>query len=887
MNNNNGTLEVKLSRDLNLTSAGSITLGDTLLNSTGLTITGGPSVTKGGVNAGNKTITNVANGTNGTDAVNLNQLNASVANAGFNLVTKAVTGTNGQSSEVDGLTAAGKRLATNENFTLDAGNNIVIKQIDNGYEIATSNNLVIGEKGANGKDGVDGSIGVNGKDGSAVAINGKDGSISLTGPKGADGKDGASANISVKDGAKGLDGNDGKNGESKTRIVYKKPNGDIEEVATLKDGLKFKGDDGKEIAKKLNETLSITGGAKGTLTDNNIGVVNEGGSLKVKLAENITLGNNGSVNIGNTTVNNDGLTIKGGPSVTAGGINAGNKKITGVANGTNPTDAVNLSQLNASAASSKTEVKAGNNVNIKKETGANGQDIYTVNANTSTVSNGSSKIKVTSIDKGNNVTDYAVDLSDEAKAQLAKEESVTAGDTNVKVTPNGTNASGGKDFAVSLNKDLNLTKDGSITLGNTTLKEGNLTMGNTTVNNDGVTIKDGPSITNNGVNAGDKKISNVKDGDITPTSKDAINGGQLYTAMNNTGFNLATNGQDTATDKRINNNEVFNLNQGNNIVVKQIDNGYEISTGNNLVIGEKGKPGQNGQPGKDGVDGSIGVNGKDGSSVVINGKDGSIGLTGPKGADGKDGVSANLSVKDGAKGLDGNDGKNGESKTRIVYKKPNGDVEEVATLNDGLKFKGDNGEVINKKLNETLNITGGAKGTLTDNNIGVVNEGGSLKVKLAENITLGNNGSVNIGNTTVNNDGLTIKGGPSVTAGGINAGNKVISNVANGVKGTDAVNMNQLNQVRGDIYNVNNRVDKLDKRVRGIGANAAAASSLPQVMSPGKSMVAAAAGGYSGASAVAVGYSRASDNGKVILKLTGTANSAGHYSGGVGVGYQW
>ena len=101
------------------------------------------------------------------------------------------------------------------------------------------------------------------------------------------------------------------------------------------------------------------------------------------------------------------------------------------------------------------------------------------------------------------------------------------------------------------------------------------------------------------------------------------------------------------------------------------------------------------------------------------------------------------------------------------------------------------------------------------------------------------------------------------------------------------MNVSQLKQVQGNINAVNRKVDKLDKRVRGIGASSAAASSLPQVYLPGKSMVAAAAGGYGGASAVAVGYSRASDNGKLILKLQGTANSQGHVSGGVGVGYQW
>ncbi|OOF79287.1 hypothetical protein BKG96_02985 [Rodentibacter caecimuris] len=847
--------------------------------------------------SGNNTFNDVLNNITGDalkNAVNVGDLknatkditNTTLSAVGFALKSAKVADSNGVVETADDLSEEGKRLTNNETFNLNAGNNIVIKQINDGYEIATSNNITVGK---DGKDGVDGKIGVNGKDGASVVLNGKDGSIGLTGPRGADGKDGASVNITVANGTGTLDADD-KGGKGIERLVYNTTNADgsttTREIATKDDGLKFKGDNGKEIAKKLGETLNITGGVTDTtkLTNDNIGVTNENGNLSVKLSKDLNLTKDGSVTIGNTTLNDKGLTIAGGPSVTIDGIDAGNKRITKVADGVDPTDAVNLSQLNRSMAAAKTEVTAGKNVNVTSRTGANNQTIYTVNAEKSVVK-GSDSVKVTANrDDANFTTTYDIDLSDEMKKQIAKEESVSAGDTNVKVVENGTNASGGKDFAVSLNKDLNLTKDGSVTIGGTTLKEGNLTMGNTTVGNDGLTIKDGPSITQNGIDAGNKVVNNVADGDISPNSKQAINGGQLHKAIADSGFNLATNGQDTAKDKRINNNETFNLNQGNNIVVKQIDNGYEISTGNDLVIGEKGEPGKDGKPG---IDGKIGVNGKDGSSVVIKGEDGSIGLTGPKGADGKDGASANISVKNGTKGLDGNDGKDGESKTRIVYAKPNGQTEEVATLNDGLKFKGDDGKEIAKKLNETLNITGGANGKLTDKNIGVVNEGGNLTVKLAENITLGDNGSVNIGNTTVNNDGLTIKDGPSVTTSGINAGNKVISNVADGKKGNDAVNVNQLNQVRGDIYNVNNRVDKLDKRVRGIGANAAAAASLPQVMLPGKSMVAAAAGGYSGASAVALGYSRASDNGKVILKLTGTANSAGHYSGGVGVGYQW
>ncbi|BFU61420.1 autotransporter [Rodentibacter sp. JRC1] len=824
---------------------------------------------------------------------------------GFNLKSAIVAGSNGAVSEQDGLTEADKRLTNNETFNLNAGNNIVIKQIANGYEVATSNNITVGAAGKDGKDGVDGTIGVNGKDGSAVVINGKDGSIGLTGAKGADGKDGASATIKVVNGTKGLDGNDGKDGESKTRIEYVKPNGDKEEIATLKDGLQFKGDNDQVINRTLNSQLNIVGGAQeANLTANNIGVIGHAnGTMEVKLNKDLNLTKDGSITLGNTTlkdgnftmgnvtINNDGLTIKDGPSITNKGIDAGNKAITNVANGTNATDAVNLSQLNASTAAAKTEVQQGKNVVVTNTTAADGHTIYTVNAEKSVVTGSNAVNVTTTVDKANFTTSYNIDLSDEMKKQIAKEESVTAGDSNIKVVANGTNRSGGKNFDVSLNKDLNLTKDGSVTIGGTSLTDGNVTVGNTTLNNDGLAIKNGPSITNEGINAGNKKVTNVADGDISPNSKDAINGSQLYTSIANSGFNLATNGEVIGTNKRINNNETFTLNQGKNIVVKQIDNGYEVSTANNFIIGEKG------EPGKDGVDGTIGVNGKDGSSVVINGKDGSIGLTGPKGADGKN-ATATIRVIDGQKGLDGNDGKDGESKTRIEYTKQDGSKEQVATLNDGLEFMGDSGTVSKQKLNSRVNVVGGQadESKLSSAaNIGVVSDGkGKLTVKLAKDIDLGKEGSVAIGNTTVNNNGLVIKGSDpkgtdtvSVTDKGISAGNKVISNVAPGVKPTDAVNKGQLDQVRGDIYNVNNRVDNLDKRVRGIGANAAAASSLPQVYMPGKSMVAAAAGGYSGASAIAVGYSRASDNGKVILKLTGTANSAGHYSGGVGVGYQW
>ena len=261
-----------------------------------------------------------------------------------------------------------------------AGDNLTVKQdIDattgeHTYTYALSNDIKVGK---DGKDGIDGKIGVNGKDGSSVVINGKDGSIGLNGK---DGKDG----LTIR-GEKGQDGVDGKNGTNGiTRIVYEDHNHDKHEVATLDDGMKYAGDDAqgadksKVIAKKLNETMDVVGGAdKSKLTDNNIGVNNVDGKLKVQLSKEVNLTPSGSLTIGDTVVNNNGLTISGGPSITKTGINAGNKTIVNVDAGVNDTDAVNVKQLKTA----KTEVKAGNNVTVDTTYGNDGHTIYTVNAN--------------------------------------------------------------------------------------------------------------------------------------------------------------------------------------------------------------------------------------------------------------------------------------------------------------------------------------------------------------------------------------------------------------------------------------------------------------------------------------------------------------------------
>ena len=605
-----------------------------------------------------------------------------------------------------------------------AGDNLTIAQhIDNAtgeqtYTYALSNDIKIGK---DGKDGIDGKIGVNGKDGSSVVINGKDGSIGLNGK---DGKDG----LTIR-GEKGQDGVDGKNGTNGiTRIVYEDHNNDKHEVATLDDGMKYAGDDAqgadksKVIAKKLNQTMDIVGGANSTkLTDNNIGVNNVDGKLKVQLSKEVNLTPSGSLTIGDTVVNNNGLTISGGPSITKTGINAGNKTIVNVDAGVNDTDAVNVQQLKKA----KTEVKAGNNVTVDTTYGNDGHTIYTVNAN-----------------------------------------DVALGDAVLKYSANGTNTQ-----SVKLSQGLNFV-------------DGNYTSA---------------SVDANGQVKYDVTIGKVKDGVDGKPGVDGKDGiatvKTVVDTINNSGWkgDVTGNTVNNHTATIVKPGTTVNFGAGKNLTVEQIvdrvtgDHTYNYALSDDIKVGKDGK---------DGVDGKIGVNGKDGSSVVINGKDGSIGLNGK---DGKDGLT--MKAKDGQPGVNGKDGI-----TRIVYEDNNKNTHEVATLDDGMKYAGDDAQgtdkskVIAKKLNQTMDIVGGANSTkLTDNNIGVNNVDGKLKVQLAQNIDLTPAGSLTIGGTSITDNGLVINQGPSITKGGINAGNKTIVNVAPGVNDTDAVNVKQLKSAKTEV----------------------------------------------------------------------------------------
>ena len=785
--------------------------------------------------------------------------------------------------ELDGTSTATK-VKPGAVVNFDAGKNLKVKQTLNGddhtYTYSLDSNLtnldkvvVNGKDGVDGKDGVtitgpngakgeDGKVGITGKDGKdAVSIAGKDGvgHIGLTGPKGADGSDGKSVDISTNDGTQTLVNQEPGTDKSQ-RIVYTPKDKDgnpikgkdgkdiVREVATMDDGLKFAGDDGqtddsKVIAKKLNQKVDIVGGADKTkLTENNIGVNNKDGKLDVQLSKDINLTDAGSIKFGdnNLSINKDGLTITNGPSVTKEGINAGNKAITNVKAGTNNTDAVNVSQLNAVKAAER-HIKPGEyavdnsgNVTMTYLDG-NGQDV----ANEKAVITGVAKNDLSNI-------------TDAGKKVITGLGSVVKAGQNVTVDTDTDATTGQKTYTVNaIAQNLGDAELAYKSNGDTATK-------NTVKVSDGLDFTNGnfttASVGANGVVKYDVNIGEIEHGANGKDGKPGVKGNDglatvktVVEAINNSGWlanaTKSTGELDgTSTATKVKPGAVVNFDAGKNLKVKQTINGddhtYTYSLDSNLTNLDKivvnGKDGANGKDGvtitgpngAKGEDGKVGITGKDGKDAVsIAGKDGvgHIGLTGPKGADGSDGKSVDISTNDGTQTLVNQEPGTDKSQ-RIVYTPKDKDgnpikgkdgkdiVREVATMDDGLKFAGDDGQtddskVIAKKLNQKVDIVGGADKTkLTENNIGVNNKDGKLNVQLSKDIDLTNDGSIKFGNNNlnINKDGLTITGGPSVTKTGIDGGNKQIKNVKEGTDDNDVVTVKQLKGSKTIIENGKN-----------------------------------------------------------------------------------
>ena len=648
--------------------------------------------------------------------------------------------------------------------------------------------------------------------------------------------------------------------------------------------LTFAGDTGKDVERKLGQKVNLVGGETDAtkLSDGNIGVVADGNDkLEIKLAKDIKVD---SVKAGDTTIDQDGLTIAGGPSITKKGINAAGNKITGVAAGTDDTDAVNVSQLNKAVNAAKTGVKAGKNTSIKETKGDNGESIYTIDAvdTSASVTSGSDALKVTKgtpalDDAGNTtVTNYEIDLSDKTKDDIKK--GVDAHDivTNKGLTFTGDSGSTNVEklgSTVAIKGDDNITTEAAddkveVKL-NKDIKVDSVKAGDTTINNDGLTVKGGPSVTKAGIDAAGNKISNVANGDVNANSKDAVNGSQLYEVkeLAGKGWNATATKKDGSTGE-VSGTEVANVAPGatvnyiagDNIKLEQNGINFTISTTKDLKAGT--------------------VNATTVNTTTINLGEG----------DNSTPITV-VSGKDAAPNLEG------KTPNRMNF-----GGETIATLSDGLKFGANVGDVYGAKLNSQINVKGADSNTNWsefdggDNVMTNIDKSGNVRVGIKKNLKVESvtANKFTAGDTVIDSNGVTIKNGPSMTKNGIDAGNKQITNVAPGriaADSTDAVNGSQLHEVKADMNNkinkLNGQVNKLGKRVNAGTASALAASQLPQAYIPGKSMVSVAAGNYQGQNAVALGMSRISDNGKIIIRLAGTSDTQGKVGVAVGAGYHW
>ena len=919
--------KLSLKKDLTVDS---VKAGDSTLNTDGLTIAGGPSVKKDGINAGNKKITGVADGNvaaGSTDAVNGGQL-YNVANNVKDLIgpdatidpaTGKVTvadpaqgiagtgkGTIGEAiksvkdkadtavqdiksgdEKALSVTKAGNTYTITPNLSgdlVDADGNITAPATDADKgklvtagtvaDALANTHFVVDTKATDGELDAASQADQKIKAGNKVTLQaGKNLKAKQT-----NGTNGAQVEFSLKDSISLTQvtagtgdnqvvlGNDGVQVGGNTYINKDGLNANNKVISNVADGVnpndavnKGQLDAVKGVADSAVKSVDVVANENNLVVDN---TDPKNPKLRLRKAvdlDSIKLENN----VGEKSfLNSAGLTIEGGPAVTRSGINANNTKVTNVTdgdvNGTSK-DAVNGSQLYNVASNVKDLI--GPDAAIDPATG---------------------KVTVADPTKGiggtgkGNIGDAIQSVKDAADKAAAEHTTVKAGN-NIVVTE-GTNAAGGKEYTVSTAKDLNVDS---------------VKAGDTTVNNDGLTIAGGPSVKKDGIDAGDKNITNVADGNVAAGSKDAVNGGQLYDVAKNVADLV---GPDATIDPATGKVTVADPTKGIGETGKGTI-GDAIKAVNDLAKKAAAeKTSVKAKDGRSNVTVTEGTNAAGGHEYTVDveravteaGSD-QVTVTSKHDADSNT-TTYTVDVSD---------------KTKASLAKADSAVQGLTSKDGNLNFNKDPNGNVEVSFNDNLNV---------------------------KNITAD---GVKAGDTTINSNGIEIVNGPSMTKDGINAGSKAITNVANGnlAKGsTDAVNGGQLhdtaqsvadvigggatvkdgkvvagqngigntgqNTVHGAIAAINQNtannfnqirgdLRKMDRDLRGGIAGALATAGLPQAFRPGKSMVAAAASTYRGQSGLAIGVSRISDNGKVILKVTGNTNSRGDFGGTIGAGYQW
>ena len=669
-------------------------------------------------------------------------------------------------------------------------------------------------------------------------------------------------------------------------------------TAVTTKGIKFDGDTGATVTRKLDETLNIKGNTatSAVLTDGNIGVVSDGtDTLLVKLAQKINLGTAGSVTMGNTVISNAGLTSKDaagnttvvngsgvsfkdstntatGPSITKDGINAGNKTVSNVATAVNSTDAVNKAQLDAAIAAIPT---TGGATTLK--TAADNSTTGTVALGTQSLAVNGTANYVTTTANGNAIT---VDLAQSIKDKINTSATVAGngkdgrdgsnGTAGASITgPTGKDGLNGKDLTDKTNAIRNgeagiivYTNDAGERL--VKANDGNYYKA-AEVNADGTTVAGATAVTNpvaslvnpNGTTTGaTTKLTNVANGTVAANSKDAVNGGQLFDVKQNI-TNLTSTVNSGLTFKGDTGTQ-FNRALGTtvNVVGGTTGNG----TTNNVVVTANGTDtltvklaenidlGTNGSvtTGKTKIS-NAGLTSKDaaGNTTVVNGSglsftDNTGAATGPSIT--KDGINAgNKTISNVATAVNGTDAVN-LTQVRNMISGIGGGAHSKVTAGNNIKVEesldaATNGKVFNVALKDSISVT---NVTTTD---------------AAGNTTVTNGNGVTItGASSPTSPGKTV----SLTADGLNNGGNQIHNVAPGTSPNDVAT---VGQVQATLSGVNSAFNGLDSKINTTGANAAALAGLkPLQYDPLEpTQIMAAYGHYHNKSAVAVGVAHFTD----------------------------
>ena len=761
----------------------------------------------------------------------------------------------------------------------------------------------------------------------ATGATGPKGDTGATGPKGDTGPAGPKGDTGEKgDGALGLsvDVQDDNEKGTHTITISNLDDGSVT-TTILKDGKNGKdGKDGATGATGATGAKGDTGATGATGAKGDTGATGDkgekGDSITGEVVDNgdgthtITITDLGTGSI-TTTIVNDGKKGEKGDTGPAGpdkhvDVVSGNENTTKVDVKPNASkDGRDRFVVSANTTGITTTVN--NNGTVSVDPNGNGDSL--VNATTVVNAINNASFNVTT---GNHVDKVVEDTNGGETAQVKPGSTVTiTSGKNVAVNQT-VDAKGNPTFTISTTADVT---HNNVTASNVTA--GNVTAGNTTTTN--LTVKP-----NGNVDMGGNQVHNVANG-TNPT--DAVNLSQLNATKtvvkpgNQTNVTTSLNATTGGTDYTVNVNTttlspatntgkitVPDANTaGNNGLVTAIDVANAINAAYWKVADDKGTVKHNVTAGnqvnfvngkatssnvtvaENGVSKvSYDVNAGDGlhidnnNKLVANVTDIKQGDNVVVNKDDKGVYTISANNTQASVSTDPNKGitvtptvnANGTTNYKVTVDVDNdtitvnnqGKLVASGATNFNVATKDGGNQVAKKGGSSTTKITAGKTITYTaGKNIAIEQNGGDILVSTTQDV---DHNSVTTNDLTVN------KGG------NIDMGGNQIHNVKAGTKDTDAVNVSQLKQSIGDVHK---RINKVGKEARGGIAGANAAAGLPQVYIPGKSMVAASAGTFKGESAVAVGYSRSSDNGKVIFKLQGNANTQGDVGGSVGVGYQW